>query len=62
MNPKEFYTRVVELRKWQRQYAKSKGTDKFALAMAAAAEQAIDLEIERVARIEQEKRQPRLNL
>lgn len=62
MSPKEFYDRVVEMRKWQRQYTRSKGTDKFALGMAAAAEQAIDLEIARVERLEKEKRHPRLDL
>ena len=45
MNSKEFFESVCELRRWQREYAKTRRTD---AARKANLEQVVDAEIARV--------------
>lgn len=61
MNPKEFFYNVVELRKAQRAYARSKGLDREALQTANHYERIIDQEIKRVQIQLYEQNNPRLD-
>lgn len=62
MTPKQFYDTVVEMRKWQRAYFRSKGRDKRALQYAKDYECKVDEEIARVGLMLKEEQNPRLNL
>lgn len=61
MTPKEFYDTVVNMRKWQREYARSNNKDRIALQSARHYEQIIDVEIKRVELLIKEQRSPRLD-
>lgn len=62
MNSKEFYDAVVNMRKFQRDYFRSKGRDQIALQSAKHYEQIIDAEIKRVELLIKEQRNPRMDL
>lgn len=62
MTPKQFYDTVVEMRKWQRAYFRSKGHDKRALQFAMEYERKVDEEIARVGLMLKEEQNPRLDL
>lgn len=61
MTHKEFYDTVVKMRRYQRDFFRSKGQDREALRAAKSYEQIIDSEIKRVDQITREKLSPRLN-
>lgn len=61
MTPKEFFDTVVELRKHQRAFERSKGRDALAGRYAKDLAQRIDKEITRVQLIQKEKQQPKLD-
>lgn len=61
MNHKEFFDTVVKMRRYQRDFFRSKGQDREALRAAKSYEQIIDSEIKRVDQITREKLSPRLN-
>lgn len=61
MTPKEFFDAVVEMRKHQRAYFRSHGTDRQALSYSKDAEARIDREIARVQLLLKEQQQPRLD-
>ncbi|MBD5379567.1 MAG: hypothetical protein HDR74_06735 [Bacteroides sp.] len=62
MKAKEFYNTVVEMRKFQRQYARSNGRDSKARQYARQYEQIIDHEIKRVELVTKEQLAPRLDI
>lgn len=61
MTPKDFYDNVVKMRQYQQRNFRAKGQDREALRYAKKYEQIIDTEIKRVAIIQREKLQPRIN-
>ncbi len=61
MSPKEFFDTVVEMRKHQLAFERSKGRDDLAKRCAKDYEQRIDYEIARVSLLEREKATPRLD-
>ena len=62
MKAREFFDAVVELRKQQRAVVRSKGRDRIAQSAAKHWEGIIDKEIARVAIVEREAAQPKLDL
>lgn len=56
MNAKQFFDKVVEMRRLQSEYFKTRSP--FVLTKSKAIEKEIDLEIKRVHSIEQAKKQP----
>lgn len=57
MNPRQFYDKVVEMRRLQKEYFASRS--KSALERSKAVEREIDNEIKRVQEIQREKLHPR---
>lgn len=62
MDSKQFFILVRDMRKYQRTYFRSKGTDKAALQFSKDLEKRVDAEIARVELAIKERRAPRLDL
>ncbi|MCM1333380.1 MAG: hypothetical protein NC248_12320 [Bacteroides sp.] len=62
MTAEEFFNLVVIMRRCQREYSLSKGTDRTALQNAKDAERRVDAEIKRVEYIRKERISPRLEI
>lgn len=62
MDRTQFFILVRDMRKYQRMYFRSKGTDRAALLYSKDLEKRVDAEIARVELAIKERREPRLDL